>query len=379
MKDLIEISKSYYNSALELVEENKISKAIEILEKSLKCYCKNTEVLNLIGLCEYVSCNFDKAYFYWDKSLELCKKNNKADNYLKMLNSREFDVLLSKYNLAIDNLDNSNYKQTIKILKEIIKSNKDLIEPYIIIGLCYYELKEYNLAKDYLEEAKLKDKEDERILNYLEKVNSESKKKSVFKKIISNKAIYVAVFLVIMGFSFYYQNNRYIEVSNKYKEYESKINEVSNALDKSNAKNDMLKTELESKNEKEDIYNNDNELFKSAVINYNDKEYDKAIEKFQSIINKATEQNIVSEAIYYIAVCYERSGNYGSAEENYIRYIKKYKEKNYYDDALYNCALMLYKNGEVYKAKRFAYELKQEAPNSIFVNSKIKEILDSKA
>lgn len=153
MDNLINLSNIYYNKALKYVRERKISKAIPLMEKSLKYYSKDIQTLNLMGLCQYVLCHFDKANFYWSKSLECNIENNRAKHYLDYLNSDECQKIIDKYNLAISSIQRDEYEKAINILCEINTSNKELIEPYVIIGLCYYELGKYKLAKDYIAKA----------------------------------------------------------------------------------------------------------------------------------------------------------------------------------------------------------------------------------
>ena len=397
MNNLIEISNVYYNNALELIKDNKVSKAVTLIEKCLKYYAKDVQVLNLMGICQYMLCDFDKAYFYWSKSLSCDTDDNRANYYLEDLNSEEFKSFISKYNLAIDDINNLKYKDAIITLEEINQFDKELVEPYVIRGLCYYELKEYSLAKEYIEHALAMDKDNAKYLLYLNEINSKNipkLKNNSFKK--SNITACILAFLLVVTSTLYYQkHNKYIQISNKSTEYEKKIQEANLALETNKTDNNKLKNQLENEKYKNDTLNRsiriDNvernnsksfngseaEIFKDAILNFRNKEYSEAIDSFQYIVNKGIEESTVAEAMYYMAVCFEKKENYEMAEKYYSTYISKFHGENYNDDALYNYGLMLYKQGNRDEAKKVLYKLQQEVPNSIFVNSKVRYILSN--
>lgn len=397
MNNLIEISNIYYNNSLELVKSNKISKAVELIEKCLKYYAKDVQVLNLMGMCQYMLCDFDKAYFYWSKSLVCDTENNRAKYYLDVLNSDNFKMVIEKYNLAIDNVNNFRYKDAISVLEEIRQLNKELIEPYVIIGLCYYELNEYSLAKDYIEYALTLDKDNTKYLTYLNEINNKNVSNNKSNKLKNNIIAFSLVFLlsIITSLLYYQKHNKDIQISNQTREYQKKIQEVSLALKTSKTDYNRLKKEFENEKHKNDMINaksgldnekisnnksfsgSESEVFKSAILYFKNQEYGEAIDRFQYIVSKGIEESLVAESTYYIAVCYEKKENYKTAEKYYSSYISKYYEKNYYDDSLYNYGLMLYKRGDRDTAKKVLYKLQQEVPNSIFVNSKVRYILNN--
>ena len=121
MSSLIEISNKYYNDSLKLVKDNKVSAAINNLEKALKYYCRDIDTLNLMGLCKYKLCDFQGANFYWRKSLEYRPYNNRAQYYLDILEGEEFKEILEIYNEGIVNFNSGKYKESIQVMKDINK------------------------------------------------------------------------------------------------------------------------------------------------------------------------------------------------------------------------------------------------------------------
>ncbi|KOC40374.1 hypothetical protein ADU85_11150, partial [Clostridium botulinum] len=227
MDKVIEISGIYYNNALKFIHENKISKAVVYIKKSLKLYSKDFEVLNLMGICQYILCDFDKAYFYWNKSIECNDSDNRAKEYIKILKSRKFSRIIRLYNEALEEIKDSQYKEAIEKLEQIIDEEKNFLEPYIIIGLCYYMLEKYNTSKKYIEVALKIDKENEKCLLYLREINDKRNIKIIqYKSNKTSKAVAsISTLLVITLLGVLYKNHSsYIKVKNNLAEYEQKYN-----------------------------------------------------------------------------------------------------------------------------------------------------------
>ncbi|AYF53491.1 tetratricopeptide repeat protein [Clostridium botulinum] len=381
MDRVIEISGIYYNNALKFIHENNISKAVIYIKKSLKLYSKDFEVLNLMGICQYILCDFDKAYFYWNKSIECNDKDNRAKDYLKILKSRKFNRVIRLYNEALEEIKNFQYKEAIEKLNKIIHEEKNLLEPYIIIGLCYYMLGKYNSSKKYIEFALKIDKENEKCLLYLREINDKRNVKIIKYKSNKNYKVVVSIstfLLITLSGAFYKNHSSYIKIKNDLAEYQQKynINNIQFQLIKSKynkLNNGILKEQQQIKdkfNEK-----NDNEIFNESILYYKKKNIKLALEGFIYVSDKGLDESLVAESTYFSAVCYEKLMQLNKSEEFYCKYINRYKNKNYYDDALYNYGIMLYRQGKKDKAKDILYLLQKEVPNSIFINKTVKMIL----
>ncbi|KEI12409.1 hypothetical protein Z959_04225 [Clostridium novyi B str. ATCC 27606] len=381
MDRVIEISGIYYNNALKFIHENNISKAVIYIKKSLKLYSKDFEVLNLMGICQYILCDFDKAYFYWNKSIECNDKNNRAKEYLKILKSRKFSRVIRLYNEVLEEIKNSQYKEAIEKLNKIIHEEKNLLEPYIIIGLCYYMLGKYNNSKKYIEFALKIDKENEKCLLYLREINDKRNVKIIKSKSNKNYKIVASIstlLLITLSGAFYKNHSSYIKIKNNLSEYQQKynINNIQFQLIKS--KYNKLNSRIQKEQQQiKDKFNekNDNEIFNQSVLYYKNKNLKLALEGFTYVSDKGLDESLVAESTYFSAVCYEKLMQLNKSEEFYCKYINRYKNKNYYDDALYNYGIMLYRQGKKDKAKDILYLLQKEVPNSIFINNTVKMIL----
>ncbi|CAG7840554.1 Cell division coordinator CpoB [Clostridium haemolyticum] len=381
MDRVVEISGIYYNNALKFIHENNISKAVIYIKKSLKLYSKDFEVLNLMGICQYILCDFDKAYFYWNKSIECNDKNNRAKEYLKILKSRKFSRVIRLYNEVLEEIKNSQYKEAIEKLNKIIHEEKNLLEPYIIIGLCYYMLGKYNNSKKYIEIALKIDKENEKCLLYLREINDKRNIKIIKYKSNKNYKIVASIstlLLITLSGAFYKNHSSYIKIKNNLVEYKQKynINKIEFQLIKSKY-NKLNSGILKEQQQIKDKFNekNDNEIFNKSILYYKKKNLKLALEGFTYVSDKGLDEDLVAESTYFSAVCYEKLMQLNKSEEFYCKYINRYKNKNYYDDALYNYGIMLYRQGKKDKAKDILHLLKKEVPNSIFINKTVKMIL----
>ncbi|WP_242851166.1 tetratricopeptide repeat protein [Clostridium novyi] len=307
MEKVIELAAVYYNTALKLISENKISKAITNIKKSLKLYSKDCDVLNLMGLCNYTLCEFDKAYFYWSKSLEYKKYNNKAELYLNLLKSRKFNRLIKEYNEGLEFLYRYEYKKAIEKFKEIITEENELLEPYIIIGLCYYAIGKYNIAKKYMEMALNIDNENRKCLMYLNEINN--KRNVTVVKYKSSKVVKtvasVSTILLIVSSVLYYKNYKgYINIKDTLAEYEHKYKINNTELQLIRGKYNKLSNSINV--EKKQIQNkfqgkNDSEVFNDGIASYKKKDYKTAIENFSYLVDRGVDSSIVAEATFFFS------------------------------------------------------------------------------
>lgn len=359
-----------FNNALLLIRKNELSKAVDELSKSIKLYSEDIETLNLLGLCQYWQCNFDKAYFYWNKSLEISLTDNEAQRYLKTLKSAEFEKMVLIYNNGIELINQGEYSGAISSFEQIINNDSDLIEPYILTGLSYIGLNKFGKAREFFGVALKKDKNNINSLRYLNSIQTGSN--ANLKKTLLPMSV-LFIFIICLYFVNANKYNELIKENDNYKNivlmYDKTINELNEKISGN---------ESAAENEGQDgIIENEGEVFNRALQYFKNKDYILSSKEFEKVVSSGIEEYRVAEALYFSAVSYQNSGNYGKAEENYREYINKYRSKNYYDDALYNCGIMMYKLGKKEDAKELLTKLKDELPDSIFVNSKVTYILNN--
>lgn len=392
MNKYIEVAYYYYNKALDLLEDNYITNAINYLNKSIRFYDKDIDTLNLLGLCYYYKCNFNQAITYWQKSISINKNNNEALEYIDFVrNDPEFQNLIDKYNRSIDLVHNQKYEKAIKLLKEIIANNKELIEPYQILGLTYMELGKFKKALNWLKNAQQLDNGNSDIQkyiidckNHIKPINSKKDQKFKYISIAS-----LIIIIIIAGLQFnYYQEN----ISSQKLVYEKKIEDIKednyNLRQKNNkisTKIDQLKKETKKLTEdKSKLKNSETnlivlgqeELFVEGVKLYREGLYLKATKLFEKLIKRDIKDYLKRETLFFLASSYQEIENYDKAIKLYKDYINRYPSTNYYDDSIYKVGLLLNKLGNEKESQEILKKLSKEVPDSIYLNSKVKDILN---
>ncbi|MGL6104765.1 tetratricopeptide repeat protein [Romboutsia sp.] len=391
-----------YNNALDLANKNYITTALEIIEKALEINPKDVDILNLKGLLKLLKCDFSKAFesFYTGMcygSHELSRK------YVDMLSSEDFNVFLSRYNHSIRFINEELNQESIHILNNIIEENPELIEPYVILSLLYDKLNNVKKREAYLEYLKDIDK-DNPLFETNNKLEEEREDKN--KQVKNTKKLHILPYAVIgcliFGMGAYYLNSKnkmenlnselaqkseeLNKTGKKLTEKEDKLNEASGALDetskeleKTNQELNQTSQKLDEAKTKEILSSDDGTIYQYAMKLKNSGNYESSIKYLKQIVKNGNTKQYISESIYQIALLSEKSNNKEQAKIYYKKYINTYTpEDKYYDDAFYQLGMLYYSNGELKSAKDTFYGLRSEVPNSMYNNSKVKEILNEK-
>ena len=424
-----------YNKAYQSLEEHDISTAFKYLKQSLVYYADDIEALNLAGICSFLLCDFSAAHTYWKRSIEIDDQNNRAKKYIEYLISDSFKTLLNEYNLSIESISNKRYEEAIEHIEKIIEKEPDLVEPYIILGLCCYKLKDYNKAMKYWRNAGTRDTGNAKVKSYMlclqEEMGSDKTKDSLSseKALNKNKTLSSSLKLKVTAFastfalaavfiSTGYWLNNYKNASLKI-EYDRAIQTIAmkdeiienqENMIKNNKKlnqdnliekqqimdklNEVMKEYEELKNnlgkhqtsgqhsdypdygEKITLFIQDEyATFNEAIQDLKRGEYNQSLQKFEAILQYGIEENLVAESLFFTASIYEKEENITEAVARYMKYIQMYSDRNYYDDSLYNCGLLLYRSGKKDEAATLLKKLVNEKPESIFNNSRVQDIL----
>ena len=186
-----------YGDALRLIKDSRIKEGMKLLDKALIIDDKDVEVLNLMGLCNYIYCNFKRARYYFEKSSKLEKKN-KATQYMLTMYSREFYSIYDKYRCSLVLIDNRKYSNAINMVEELKVLNKELITPYEILYLLYRNIGKEDLAFENIEMAYILDKSNEDIARYY---NEELKERLKEKEEKLERAFYLYLSAIIIFFT----------------------------------------------------------------------------------------------------------------------------------------------------------------------------------
>ncbi|HGM3507988.1 TPA: tetratricopeptide repeat protein [Clostridioides difficile] len=354
-----------YNQLIRLINKGMYKEAIQGFKLITEQYCDLIEPYELLALL------YDKEeeYIKFDECLEILKTIDK-ENYLLNQEHSALDIYNSA-NIQIKNNANvDNYKNGF--LHKSSNSSK-------IDGT-------KNLPKG-------------KSTGKNQKSSGSNEKKSVKK----NKYLYIAIILgvLLIGqniYSSYKMNNLTNRISenneskgeepidssldNKKnnKEENENIDKTSN-IDKSNKninKEDVKskKNIVENENDEDfDLFTED-ELMSKANTLKSEKKTKSSIQLYKKVADIGENKGNTSEATYQVAVLSERLKDYETAEEYYKMYVENYSEKDaYFDESYYNLGMMYYNKGDVKSSKLTLKKLVNKVPNSMYNNSKVKEIL----
>ena len=376
-----------YNESLNLANKNYITTATELIEKALELNPKDVDILNLRGLLKLLKCDFSKSFesFY----TAMCYGNNELSRkYVDILSSDEFKVFLGRYNHSIRFINEDLNQESIHILNNIIEEDPDLIEPYVILALLYDKIGNLKKKEYYLERLEKVDKDN--MLFEDKKIDKDDKEKKV-EKFENKKKInfipYIILGTIVIGGMVYHINNKnkidklndqLNKKNEKIEAIDKQLNETSEKLEETNQKLEETNKSLnETKNqEPEVIVASEEDLYKKAMNLKSNNDYDNAIKYFKNIVKNGKSKKYISESIYQLALLNEKIKNYDQAIKYYKKYINTYdKNDEYYDDAFYQLGMLYYENGDLADAKKTFYGMRSEVPDSMYNNSKVKEIL----
>lgn len=373
-----------YNEALNLAIKNYITTATEIIEKALELNPKDVDILNLRGLLKLLKCDFSKSFesFY----TAMCYGNNELSRkYVDILSSDKFKVFLGRYNHSIRFINEDLNQESIHILNNIIEEDPDLIEPYVILTLLYDKIGNVKQKEYYLNKLEQVDKDNPLFEN---KIDSKDKEIEIVEKKIKKKiniipyAIVGVLTISMIGYhimskkKIQHLNNQLSKKDEKIEEIDKQLSETSKELNKTNEQLEQTNKTLDETKNQEILVASEEELYYKAIELKSNKDYSEAITYFKNIIENGKTKKYISESIYQVAFLSEITDSYDEAEKYYKKYINTYnKDDQYYDDAFYQLGMLYYENGDLESAKKTFYGMKSEVPESMYNNSKVKEIL----
>ena len=364
-----------YNEALDLLKENNLSGAHTKLIQSVSLYAKDSNMLNLLGLCSFSLCDFNLAHQSWAQSLRVQEKDNKATEYLAVLESNNFKKLMSNYNLSLEYIHTDKMEKGINVLQKIIEDQADLVEPYLIIALCQIALDNHKEAGLYCRKALEKDAGNQLGARLIAHISSKSAANPSWSKRWVMQRGLVAAFIVMLITStggLFHLNNLYQKEKNAFQLYQVQV------TDKSTAVANQEKTppiQAETDKEMTVFFASDQTLFNRAYALFDKAEYSQALTIFRWLAKDTSKQVYAAESEFFSAYCLERLGQREEELTHLVAYIDKYPQGSYYDDALYMSGMLLHKAGREEEAKKYLKRLVIEEPDSIFSNSEVKLII----
>lgn len=378
-----------YNNAINLANKNYITSALAMIDEAIEINPKDVDILNLRGLLKLLKCDFSKAFesFY----TAMCYENNDLSrNYVDLISSEEFKVFLGRYNHSIRFINEDLNHESIHIMNNIIDEDPELIEPYVILSLLYDKMGNTEKRDRYLERLRQVDMDNEiidKLSSNFRDINDE-KEKSIDPKLNKNKRKknilpYILILFLLIAVSIYYINNKnkMDELNSQISNKDKKLSEADKELEKASQKLNQTSDELEkAKNEEKPVeVIGEEELYTKSIKLKKDGDYKEAISGFKRVVSSGKTKKYISESIYQLAITNQKIGNKEEAIKYYNKYINTYTpSEEYYDDAYYQLGMLYYEDGDLEKAKKAFYSLRSEVPDSMYNNSKVKDILSKR-
>lgn len=327
---------SMYVSAIKLIHNNEIDKALRMLIKCRESDYNRINVDNSIAICYLKLKQYDKVINYINRVLEIDIKNITAINNKKKLKNKE-----TKFN---------NKKSNKKVI--LISIIMILI---IIVGvtLKIYKINIGNIVNK--SNNKLNNISSNKTNNINSnksdtKINNKKQNGAKFKYEELSKAIDNKDFNKIYELSSYWQNKK------------DKLNIKDKTL--------LVKSEDILKDEGVKYFYN----IGRKDLEANNKGYE-AIYNFKRAYNYGSDSYLYGHILFMLGVSYQNEDDVNNALKCYEEYETKYPKENYIQEVLYRTAI-LYKDINLDKSKKYAKKLLESYPNCQYANSKIKDILN---
>lgn len=428
-----------YNKSIDSINNNYILSGLNFLEQARDLNPNDVDVLNLIGLVNLLKCNFDESIesFYRSSLCEktaLCEKYinmltseefliffEKYNQLIRFINkgmykeaiqgfkfiTEQYSDLIEPYELLALIYDKEEeyikFDECLDILKKIDKENyllnqeKNILDTYskqIKSNVDIYEREFLNKNIKNSEFDETKDVVNKDNITERQKDLASNKKKSIKKYKYLHLAIILGILLIGQNiYSSYKMNNLKNQMSenentsakNKEKlnsglndkENEDKISNTNNN-DRSDNKEDVNseKNTVDNVSDKDTDLFTEDELMSKANNLKKEKKTKSSIQLYKKVVDTGGNKGNTSEATYQVAILSEKLKDYNTAEEYYKMYVENYSEEDaYFDESYYNLGMMYYNKGDLKSSKSTLKKLVNKVPNSMYNNSKVKEIL----
>lgn len=151
-KKVIGLSNAYYNMGLAKASVRDLASAADYLRRSIKFDKRNINARNLLGLVYFEMGEAVQALSEWVISKNFQPDDNRADIYIKELQSNptRLDTInqtIKKFNIALGYAQEGNDDLAVIQLKKVLNLNPNLIKGHLILALLYMKRGDYDRAK----------------------------------------------------------------------------------------------------------------------------------------------------------------------------------------------------------------------------------------
>lgn len=388
----------YSVEAKEAFKQKDITRAKMLLEEGLRKNTEDTEAMNLLGHCEYLLCNFERAKYYWQKSIAIKPKENQAVEHMLKFKNETYENFQKIYKEALRFEDRGDYLKAMALYKSLLEREPQMVGLLLHVGHCHFLNGSIKDAKEYMEKALLMDESNEKALRYLDELSVlQTRKKNPGKKLL----MYLLLIALIAGgiylLSILFDGSSSAKNPPKEPVIETPVEEEpvveepetpqeEEPVEEEPTEEDPVEEEpIEEEPVEEPTPSNrvfsDNEIevFEEGLVDFRAERYDRAAEAFIRVLEVGQIEGYLSEALYYLAVTYDRQEKVEDAKVRYEQYLSRFPSGTYFEEILYTYGLFLYERGEVARAKEILWRIPNEVPNSIYNNTVVWDILNEES
>lgn len=420
MKD----TKKIYDKAITYFQQGKINKAMDNVELAISMDMKNSPALNLKAMLLYLKGDIEGAETAWKINKDF-NDDTLAKSYLKDL--EEDRARLVFYDQALNFMKEMKIDAALELLDKCRESDFNAINVYNALSFCYIKKGGYERANAYIDKVFSIDAENpiaKDNIKILREFGVAKKSGSKLKPIITSVMVMV---LLSGGFLVYKYKIVNSNMVNKNSNVALENKEMSPSVAEKNTEKEVVKEEVkeneEPKEEKKVLFNekelqqlinandfdgvynilkqNDKnkldlnekaiyekgeqfikargvEVFYSKGSEYfTNKDFENANSQFLKAYDYVDNGYLRPHIIYFIGLSYEKKADNDNALKYYEQYVNENKNGDYTEEVLYKLANIYY-NVNKEKAKTYAVKLNEEYTDSIYNNSTIRHIINSK-
>lgn len=420
--------KKLYDEAMKLYSTGYINRALKACDKAISRSETNSAAYNLKGIIYYEKGNLTSALNIWKVNASI---NRDSISKMYINDSREDKFRMEAYNEALVEIKNLNIHEAIKKLTYCTESDFNMINVYNSLCVCAIKTGEFVKAKQYLDKVIAVDKKNKKALENKKILNEYGGGRdfTFIKKICIPAAIIIAV----IGASVFavpkiknYTTARKAEQAAKSAEEAKKKAEDAKKQEAAKKQQEAKKEEVKEESKKEtktidasklltavedgdyeyveksitdvdknslgiternaydkaEVYMNDKgvvKLYEDGTKLFKDGEYSKAESTLLNAYKYSSSSYLKPHIQFIIANNYEKMNNIEEAVKYFEEYEKENKDKskkdaNYMEEVLYKLAVY-YKSTNIEKSKKYAEDLYDKYPDSMYINTNIKDIL----
>lgn len=370
-----------YNKAMDYYQRGEIDKAIDKCEEGISINLKSSNLLNLKGLLLYLKGDLNGAVAVWNINRDY---NNNEISKVYIKDSKKDEDKLRIYEWAEQDIKELKIEDALVKLSKCAESDFNSINVNIAFAVCYLRKGDYILAREYNEKALKINIRDKRAISVKAQINEFSENPSdKFKSNILKTVISFVTLIVVLtgGYIFLDKRNVQDKLAGKEIQQEEVKQEIAKVVDKEQEndtnKGYIEKQQQESESVKELLTDEDvKEMYMEGSNYFKDKDYSKAIDVLNKAYINSEKMYLKDDILFFLASSYDKNNLKNEAIKYYEEYASKYTNENYIQEVYYNLALN-YMDKDINKSKEYAKVIKDKYSDSMYYNSKIKEIISN--